>query len=368
MVTPPPELPVTRKRRLEADSRDRRARTTAPGGGPTESSSKRPESSSKRPAKKSASLDARKRFKSPTPASLAALAIARRRNDATQGSIAFSAREKYPAGCKLLLDESIYPTPSSVRHVLSSWIAFSFFSTQHVLFLFLLLVQVPEKVRGYLFEYEIVKNDHVGVTLRYNERVYKPGSDSFACFKETEGEQMMSYSQSQVPDAHELWIKASAKCNAKLYADRELLRVLTCDGDATSDFDVSDIEEFFQKYGKGTHFLEYDFTADTPEPVTYKTKAGVESYYHCWTHKYTKESVKRFAQKGSSQKGRSATDSGRLSKYLLSIKEKTFPLAFARAQKILSLNESPTVFSPEECNATPVIAMSREQLLKQQVR
>jgi hypothetical protein len=175
----------------------------------------------------------------------------------------------------------------------------------------------------------------------------------------------MIYPQSQLPDSHEMWIKASAFCNARLHAERELLRAQQATFDLTGEpeeYDVTDIEEFFQKFGKGTHFLEYDFTPDTPQPVKYMTKSGEESFYHCWTHKYTNESVKRFAQKG-----RNAPDSGRLSKYLLSIKPRLYPLASAHAKKILSLNESPTLYSPEECDV-PVSVMSREDILKQQVR
>jgi hypothetical protein len=62
--------------------------------------------------------------------------------------------------------------------------------------------------------------------------------------------------------------------------------------------------------------LEYDFDADTPEPLPYQKRGGAMSIYQCFTHKYTKYSVKRFAAPNGKD-----VDSGRLSKYLKRIKK-----------------------------------------------
>jgi hypothetical protein len=66
-----------------------------------------------------------------TPASIAAAAAAKWKNDAIQVTLPFDAREKYPVGLKILLDESIYPTPAAVRQFtppLPSTFAHSFVS------------------------------------------------------------------------------------------------------------------------------------------------------------------------------------------------------------------------------------------------
>jgi hypothetical protein len=48
----------------------------------------------------------------------AASATAKRRSEAQQASLVFQAKDKYPVGLKLLLNESIYPSPSQVsKHV-----------------------------------------------------------------------------------------------------------------------------------------------------------------------------------------------------------------------------------------------------------
>jgi hypothetical protein len=165
-------------------------------------------------------------------------------------------------------------------------------------------------------------------------------------------------------DAHDDWHKANARCNAKLYKQRELLKSaqVAADEEEKRVFNFEDIELYFQKNGKGTHFLEYEFKPDTPAPVTYTSgKTGLQKFSWCWTHKITFVSVKRFA----SANGKS-TDSGRLSKYLASISEKTHPLAYARAQKILQLNESANVQSPQ-IEEPERITLTRKELLAQQV-
>lgn len=141
--------------------------------------------------------------------------------------------------------------------------------------------------------------------------------------------------------SHELWQKAMGKCNARAWDERQALLTIQ-EGNktlATTDvatFKTDDIDEYFQKNGRGTQLLEYEFTPDTPEPVDYtQGKSGLVSKFWFWTHKITKASVKRFA----TSSGKSM-DSGALSKYLHRITKRQSPLAYARAKKILSLNES----------------------------
>jgi hypothetical protein len=223
--------------------------------------------------------------------------------------------------------------------------------------------QIPERVKGYLFEYELVKLTRLGATLRYTERVYSPGADNFETFKEGEETQILQWQTKDLAAPHDLWHTANARVNARLYKERERLKkaqnAVVIDEKVNEVHDVSDIDEFFTKHGRGSHMLELDFTADTSEFVPYKKGDGVMSFYQCWTHKHTSYTVKRFA--ASNGKG---VDSGWLSKYLKQIKQNVHPLAFARAKKILELNELATPRSIEVAISVP---LDREQLLGQQV-
>jgi hypothetical protein len=223
---------------------------------------------------------------------------------------------------------------------------------------------VPERAQGYQFEYEIHAITRLGATLRYTERIYKPGADDFEVFKETTDIQLMTnYPMKDVETAHDLWHIANAKINERLYHERERLKKAQQSASVAEqeDYSTADIEEFFIKHGKGSHMLEYDYEADTPEPVPYKKADGKMSIYQNWTHKHTKFTVKRYA----AANGRDV-DSGRLSKYLRRIKQTVHPLAYIRAKKILELNDILDVphSSAIECVPTP---LGRVQLLKQQV-
>ena len=201
--------------------------------------------------------------------------------------------------------------------------------------------KVPERARGYLFEYEVINILPSGSIIRYTDRIYKPGADTFETFKETEEQQTMPYPTTDLESLHDSWQRATGKCNARLWTEREAL-LATQGGDtarkdeANGVFNVDDIDDFFQKNGRGSHLLEFEFKPDTPKPVAYtQDKTGRTSHFWCWTHKLTKVSVKRYATvSGKSQ------DSGVLSKYLHRISQRQFPLAYARAQQVLSLNES----------------------------
>lgn len=223
---------------------------------------------------------------------------------------------------------------------------------------------MPPRARGYLFEYEIVKLSTTGPIIRYNNLIYKPGTDAFETFKETEEPQTMSYPTSDIDKRHEAWNKATAKCNAKIYLEKNAL-LSARKGDpklANTAFDMGDIDVFFQEHGCGSHLLEYDFTPDTPKAVPYTTENGQQSSYWRWTHKHTKISVKRYA----TASGKSF-DSGRLSKYLRGISQQQFPLGYARAQKILLLNKS-RLHLEEAIASGGRTSLDRKEILQQQVR
>ena len=206
-----------------------------------------------------------------------------------------------------------------------------------------------------------------GATIKYTNRIYKPGGDFFEAFKETDKVQTMPYPMKDLDDSHELWQKANARCNARLYLEKQALaavqEAVKPQGNAAGigTYDLSDIDQYFQKHGKGSHLLEYDFTPDTPEPIPYKRKKGnSSSIFWCWTHKLTKHSTKRYA----TPSGKSC-DTGALVKALGRISAITHPLAFARAQKILILNSDARFeLSVDE---VPPPLLDRRQRLNQQV-
>ena len=123
--------------------------------------------------------------------------------------------------------------------------------------------------------------------IKYSERIYRPGAYQFESFKETEEQQTMLLQTSALDDAHDLWQQANARCNAKLYVERKVLlaaqRAMIPEAKRSQRF--IDIEEYYQKNGKGTHFLEYEFAPDAKEAVAYiSDKSGATKFFWCWTH------------------------------------------------------------------------------------
>jgi hypothetical protein len=93
-------LPANRARRSDAVlPAERRARAASSS---TSSTTTR---TTKRPAIVTTKTTTSKRFKSPTPTM---------KQSSDQGNLGFVPREKFPIGCKILLDDSIYPTAVSV--------------------------------------------------------------------------------------------------------------------------------------------------------------------------------------------------------------------------------------------------------------
>lgn len=198
-------------------------------------------------------------------------------------------------------------------------------------------MQVPQRARGYLFEYELAEVTSSGASIKYTERIYKPGSDSFEYFKETEEVQLMSFPLSSIDESHELWSKALGHTNAVAFVERERMEkiakaTVVSSEDAIGNFDMKDIDEMFTKEGKGPLLLEMDFKPDTPTWIPYINTKGENSAYWHWSHKLTGKSLKRFQAKTGK-----SFDTGKLSKYLKVLaKDTSHPLAAARAKKFLS--------------------------------
>ena len=226
------------------------------------------------------------------------------------------------------------------------------------------VAQVPERARGYLFEYELLSvNRSGGATMQYTNRIYKPMATSFETFKETEDAQQMSYPTAQLDESHEIWQQALGRCNARDFIEREQLKAATSTACVISSVvvplvDVSDIDDFFQLEGKCPKLLEFEFIPGSPDPTVYtEAKTGRKSSFWFWNHKITDHQVKRFA----SSSGKSF-DTGVLTKYLRRIKKNLYPTAWARAQHILQLSDN--IKEPVVAGTVP---WDRKNLLLHQV-
>ena len=218
-------------------------------------------------------------------------------------------------------------------------------------------------MKGYLFEYEVVTTTARDADIRYTCRVYKPGSGVFELFRETTDEQRMQYPLTLLDEAHELFKDALGRTNAQIYEQAEEIRKLQkgtpAIGSAKSDFDFKDINDLFEKEGKGSHMLVLDFEPSDMEPHKYLKPGTTDDYgsFWLWKHKLTGVKVRRY----QTPSGKSY-DTGALSKNLMFMK-RGHPEAYARAKHILLLNGN---YKPQvaENGQAP---LTREERLGQQV-
>ena len=211
---------------------------------------------------------------------------------------------------------------------------------------------------------KVIRNS---ATIKYTERVYKPGAETFEHFKETEETQLMPYPVTCLDKSHEIWSKALGHTNAVAYIEKQKIQAMVTESIEILDddeFDLSDIENLYANEGKGPHLLEMDFLPDTEHSIPYAKKNGDASEYWYWSHKLTKYPCKRF----KSATGKSF-DTGKLSKYLVTLRShpSIHALASARAKKILSFYERKDEQVVEGVASTRH-TFSRKELLLQQVR
>lgn len=203
-------------------------------------------------------------------------------------------------------------------------------------------------------------------TIKYTDRIYKPGAVSFESFKETEETQTMQYRTSELDKVHEQWQQAQGTVNAAIYKQKMALinasKVIDVDSNDPDTFDLSDIDAIFAAEGRGPRLLESEFYPCTEEPEQYINEHGEEKMKWKWCHRLTQKEFYRH----QSNSGKSF-DSGRLSKFLKDLKKHHHPLAFARAQHILVLNGLKQV-SQDVCQSPVLQPIDRKILLAQQVR
>jgi hypothetical protein len=202
--------------------------------------------------------------------------------------------------------------------------------------------------------------------MRYTDRIIKPLGTSFEMFKETEEPQTMPYRVSDIDDSHEKWQQANGRVNAAIYIQKQAL--LKASGgvieiDQDESFDFSDIDALFAADGRGSHMLEYEFEA-VGEPYSYVTTDGNNSQKWTWKHKMTGKTFTRFQNKSGK-----SFETGRCTKFLENLKKGAHPLAYARAQHILSLTNPQRHQVTDETSAmTEILPLDRRTILCQQVR
>lgn len=194
-----------------------------------------------------------------------------------------------------------------------------------------------------MFEYELVSSDLREAELKYTNRIYKPGTDVFEMFTESKEEQRMQYPLSLLDEGHESWKEALGRSNARIYEQGEEIRRLqqgtavVTTGNQGTTFDFKDINDLFEKNGKGPHMLELDFKPSLAHPTLYTivgSENGEQGSYWLWEHKITGVKVKRYL----TISGKSF-DTGILSKKLSGMRKSCgFPEAYARAKHIVLLN------------------------------
>jgi hypothetical protein len=222
---------------------------------------------------------------------------------------------------------------------------------------------VPERARGYLFEYELIKIAGVIATIRYTDRIIKPHGTNFEIFKETDDPQMMDYRVSDIDNSHKKWQQANGRVNAATYHKKQELikasgKVIDLEED---NFDMTDIDELFAAQGKGSHMLEHEF-CPAEEPVWYITKDGDNRQKQSWKHKMTGQTFWRFQNKSGK-----TYETGRCTKFLETMKIGRHPLAYARAKRILCLNGNQK-YQVNDDEDMEVVPLDQETILSQQVR
>ena len=201
-----------------------------------------------------------------------------------------------------------------------------------------------------------------GASVKYNNKIYKPGSSSFEAFKDREDEDIIVLHPDAMKEAHEVWQTANAKVNSFLNDQIAALkaaqaaRSLDCLKEPQT---FEDIESAFNKLGGGPHLLLLEFEPSAVGPIEYETKRKEKNKYWIWRHKITKKEVRRYASTSGN-----TYDTGRLWSYMRAINQKLFPLAYARAQKIISLNGLDVPISDVNEAREP---MTRRLKLEQQV-
>jgi hypothetical protein len=176
--------------------------------------------------------------------------------------------------------------------------------------------------------------------------------------------QFLTFTVDQIKAAHELWFSKNSKVNDRKQQEREKAKkaqeIIIDDNDA----DLTDIDKLFAERHQGPHMLEIDFEP-VGEPTEYPSqKTGQPTQCWTWKHKLTGHEIKRYRTASGK-----AWDTGKLSLYLLKLKESTHKIAYQRALHILRLNKKNVRITEDEgCFAVAVgKGEDKESLVKQWV-
>ena len=145
----------------------------------------------------------------------------------------------------------------------------------------------------------------------------------------------MAFQVDCLKPAHERWVAANARCNAKMQREREEKERAEEIIDV-EDADVEDIDKLYAEKGTGPHMFELEFEPVVTEPVEKESSRGGHTIrIWPWRHKLTKKEVNWYASVSGL-----TWDTGKLSKYLSSLTEKQHPIAYQRARRIFSFYQT----------------------------
>jgi hypothetical protein len=196
--------------------------------------------------------------------------------------------------------------------------------------------------------------------MKYTDRIIKSDGTSFEMFKETQETQTMTYRTQDIDKSHELWQQANGRVNAFIYHQKQALIKATKGTPEVIDVEtnnLSDIDTFYMENGK-KGLLEFEFESCSPDPEEYTNEKGETLQKWKWKHRLTGRQFYRH----QSRNGKSF-DTGRLSKFLMDMKQHDNPLAYARAKHVIQLNKS----TKQAITDDIVVPLDRKQVLRQQV-
>jgi hypothetical protein len=243
-----------------------------------------------------------------------------------------------------------------------------------------------------MFVYEVVDLFENGkAKVKYLEQVVKEGGNRYRVYKEGEKAQVryvifplfvvckdvshktllfysfflnkfLTLKLREIATGHETWCEYNTRVNTRLSVARQELERSQQAEVIEVDADFTDINELFEKKGRGKHMLELEFLPTTTEGVTEPSpRLGKPIRVWVWKHKTTEAEIRRYPT--HSGKG---WDTGVLSRYLRSLKVSLHKVAYERAQRILSLNSKMIEsVATESMIEKPIL--KREDLLKQWV-
>ena len=179
---------------------------------------------------------------------------------------------------------------------------------------------------------------------------------------------MPNFPLSKLKEAHDLWYKHNTRNNLRLI-EREKEREVKKEEsikEANNDdgpFDMSDIDQAYNDFGRGPHLIELDWAPTTKTPSKYRGTSGETKYRWIWKHKLTEALITRFKLQGEVK-----WDTSKLYHYGTHILNcHKFPKAYDCYLHVRGLNNLKGPFLKKDDNFE-VTVLGREALLGHQLK